>query len=478
MKPKAPKPAGPVIPKKIELWKLDRLIPYARNARTHTPEQVAEIAGSILEFGWTNPVLADEVGDIIAGHGRVLAARQLAMASVPVIVLSHLTDAQKRALRLADNRIPLNAGWNDELLALELREIRDEGGDVTKLGFPDDELARLLGEAKQDAPGPGLLAEFGANPFSVFDARRGEWQDRKRAWMAIGLDSIQGRDDDLQNMGSRANPRTDLAGLKMSEVGTGTSVFDPVLAELLVRWFSPRGGLVLDPFAGGSVRGVVSVRCGRSYLGVDLRPEQVEANRKQWAEIQAKAGQPVPAKRGKRAQEEPGAPAWRIGDSLDIDTICKGARADFILSCPPYHDLEVYSADPSDLSNMDYPSFLAAYRAIIAKACDLLLPDRFAAWVVGDVREKRSGAYRNFVADTIQAFIDAGLDLWNEALLVQVVGSVGLRCGKAFRQSRKLGKLHQNVLVFVKGSGKRAAEACGVPEAVADPEPSEGDEQH
>src|SRR5688572_29997431 len=125
----------------VEYWPLDRLIPYARNARTHSQAQVAEIAGSIRAFGFTNPILAGESGDIIAGHGRLAAARLLGLAEVPVIPLRGLTEVQRRQLVLADNRIALNAGWDLEMLNLELKDLSVVGADLAALGFTAEELA-------------------------------------------------------------------------------------------------------------------------------------------------------------------------------------------------------------------------------------------------------------------------------------------------------------------------------------------------
>ena len=128
----------------IERWPLDRLIPHARNARTHSEEQVAQIAGSIAEFGFVNPILVGDDGVMVAGHGRVLAARKLGLSEVPVIVLSHLTPTQRRALMIADNSISANAGWNEEMLAAELAALKDEAFDLDLLGFDDAEIDRLL----------------------------------------------------------------------------------------------------------------------------------------------------------------------------------------------------------------------------------------------------------------------------------------------------------------------------------------------
>ena len=120
------------------------LIPYARNARTHSDAQVAQIAASIREFGFTNPVLVDAEGGVIAGHGRLLAARKLGMAEVPTLELNHLTPAQRRAYVLADNRLALSAGWDADLLRIELGELQDEGFDLALTGFDIDEIAGFL----------------------------------------------------------------------------------------------------------------------------------------------------------------------------------------------------------------------------------------------------------------------------------------------------------------------------------------------
>jgi DNA modification methylase len=137
----------------VVTWPVERLIPYARNARTHSDEQVAQIAASIAEFGWTNPILAGSDGIIIAGHARLLAARKLGITEVPVIVLDHLTETQRRALVLADNRLALNAGWDEEMLRVELESIRDDGFDLDLTGFSDDELEDLLREPEEVVAG-------------------------------------------------------------------------------------------------------------------------------------------------------------------------------------------------------------------------------------------------------------------------------------------------------------------------------------
>ncbi len=126
---------------KVEPWPTTRLIPYARNARTHSDEQLAQIAASIVEFGFTNPVLAGSDGVVICGHGRLAAAQRLGLPEVPVVILDHLTPTQRRALIIADNRIAENSGWDPELLRLEIEALEDDHFDVSLTGFDADALA-------------------------------------------------------------------------------------------------------------------------------------------------------------------------------------------------------------------------------------------------------------------------------------------------------------------------------------------------
>lgn len=237
--------------------------------------------------------------------------------------------------------------------------------------------------------------------------------------------------------------RIDESGQKIAEAGTGISIFDPTLCELMYSWFSPEQAIILDPFAGGSVRGIVAAELNRNYVGIELRKEQVDANREQAARI-CKGNMPI----------------WHCGDSSEIKTIVD-QQVDMIFTCPPYADLEVYSDDPKDISTMDYPEFLESYRKILKHTADLLKEDRFAAIVVGEVRDKKTGIYYGFVPDTIRAMQDAGLKYYNEIILVTAIGSLPLRAGKTFSASRKIGKTHQNILIFVKGDPKRATQYCG-----------------
>lgn len=199
----------------VEYRPLDTLIPYARNSRTHSEAQVAQIAASIREFGFTNPVLIDADGGVIAGHGRILAARLLGMGDVPTIALGHLTPTQRRAYVIADNKLALNAGWDDAMLRVEFDDLAAEGFDLELTGFALDEIAALAGDDDNAADGEtaekgagSLAAKFMIPPFSVLNAREGWWQDRKRAWLALGIKSELGRGGGADD-GSRAG---DIAG--------------------------------------------------------------------------------------------------------------------------------------------------------------------------------------------------------------------------------------------------------------------------
>lgn len=529
----------------------------------------------------------------------------------------------------------------------------------------------------------------------MLDARKGKWQDRKRWWISKGIKSEVGRDKVQSSLDSAR--QVQISGDHESESWVTSSIFDPTLCELVYRWFCPDGGSILDPFAGGSVRGIVAAILGYEYVGVDLSSRQVAANQTQACEIipgydwpldavtpiekygdvwvkrddkfrvagvnggkvrtclalssdavglvtagsrsspqvnivahiakhlgvpcrvHVPSGELTPellSARGADAeiiQETPGynnviisrakkdadesgwtnipfgmecseaieqvrrqvvnipdgiqrivvpvgsamslagilwglkdsgleipvvgvtvgadptnrldeyappdwrnivtlvdsgtdysvpattttwhgiqldpyyeakcipfvedgdlfwivgvretvlpkvkstpSPTWIVGDSREIPILVSG-DFDFVFSCPPYADLEVYSDDPSDLSTLTYDEFIEAYRDIISKSVAKLKPNRFACFVVGDIRDKQ-GFYRNFVSDTIAAFQDAGAMLYNEAILITAVGSLPVRINRQFQGYRKLGKTHQNILIFYKGDVKRIPE--------------------
>jgi ParB-like chromosome segregation protein Spo0J len=183
---------------KITQKKVTELIPYVNNSRTHSDEQVAQIAASIKEFGWTNPILVDGQNGIIAGHGRLLAARKLGHKEVPTIELADLTETQKKAYIIADNRLALNAGWDNEMLTIELNDLLADGFALELLGFDPNEIDSLLTPEEEEVKEVkgNLSDKFLIPPFSVLNAREGWWQDRKRFWLSLGIKSELGRGED------------------------------------------------------------------------------------------------------------------------------------------------------------------------------------------------------------------------------------------------------------------------------------------
>jgi hypothetical protein len=185
---------------KIEQIKTSDLIPYARNSRTHSDAQVAQIAGSIREFGFTNPVLIDAENGIIAGHGRVLAAGKLGMESVPCIRLAHLTESQRRAYVIADNKLALNAGWDEEMLGLELADLRELDFDLSLLGFTEDELGEFdVEEGEMPNLSDGDKQPFQQMTFTVHDEQAEEVQ------AAIAKAKSMGHGESAVNENSNGN---------------------------------------------------------------------------------------------------------------------------------------------------------------------------------------------------------------------------------------------------------------------------------
>jgi hypothetical protein len=277
-----------------------------------------------------------------------------------------------------------------------------------------------------------LRKKFLEPPFSVLDTKGGDWQNRKREWKTLGIKSELGRDAEC--LPSFFGGDLDINGLDKygRKPMTGTSVFDPALCELMYHWYCPENGNILDPFAGGSVRGIIANYLGYNYTGIDIREEQIESNYQQGREIL-----------GERC------PKWICNDSnIELDLF--DCSFDMVFSCPPYADLEVYSDLDGDISNKNYSEFLKLYESIIYKSCKLLKSGGYAIFVVGDVRDKKTGFYKDFISDTKKAFINSGVGLYNEAILLQPLGTAMLRAGKIFTSGGKLTKVHENVLIFKK----------------------------
>jgi hypothetical protein len=422
-------PADNVIRRKVAA-----LVPYARNSRTHSKEQIDQIAASIKEWGFTTPILVDTDGQIIAGHGRLLAAQKLGLDEVPTMTATGWTDAQKKAYVIADNKLALNAGWDDALLAVEIKDLGDMGFDLSLTGFDAGELADLFKapdeEKYADGVAGNMAANYGVPPFSVLDTRQGNWVKRKAAWRSLIGDNGESREHTLGAEGGM-----------LSGMNNGVSLLDPVLAEIIVSWFGMAGGVAVDPFAGDTVFGFVAGTLGMTFEGIELRKEQAELNQARCTAADL--------------------PCTYYNDtSENIDAYIENDSADLIFSCPPYADLEVYSNDPRDLSTMAHDDFFKVYKSILQSTYRKLKNDRFAVIVMGEVRGK-DGAYIGTIPKTIELMEEIGFVYYNEIVLINPAGTLPLRAGKSMSATRKVGKMHQNVLVFLKGSAKAAVAQLG-----------------
>ena len=409
--------------------KVSELRPYERNPRKITEQAYANLKASLQEMGYHQRIIAQPDLRVVGGHQRIRALQELGVETVKILVPNRELSFEEFKRLLVQDNLPFGE------FDLKLLQSDFTMGELKGWGMP----AAWFNAFTKPQDAAKLADRFGIPPFSVFNAREGWWQERKAAWLALGIQSELGRDHKPTSCATDWMKR----GPEAEEGQANTSIFDPVLCEIAYQWFCPPGGNILDPFAGGSVRGIVASKLGRQYHGIDLSVPQVEANIAQAKEI---CGAPHPT--------------WDEGDSSALDTWVRPESCDFVFSCPPYFDLEVYSDSTQDLSNMAWGEFLLVYRTIIAKACAALKPDRFACFVVGEVRDDK-GMYRNLVGETVQAFLDAGMEFYNEAILVTAVGSLPVRVGRQFTAARKLGKTHQNVLVFVKGDPKAATQAIG-----------------
>jgi DNA modification methylase len=443
------------------------------------PDAAHRLKASILANNFTQPFYVWEVPEngtifCLDGKHRTLMLEQLIKEGHTVPYLLPATfihcENKKEAAKLVTIYSSIYARVSQKGLfdfmkeyELDFTELKDQMDlpefdmlEMMEMLNPTDAAATQAAEARSS-----LQEKFIIPPFSIFDTRQGYWMDRKRKWIAMGLESEDGRPEELfmaksgqssgiYNLRNRMREATGQdpswdeilkeAKKRGLHVYTGTSIFDPVLTEVVYSWFNIPGGVILDPFAGGSVRGLVASELGFNYIGIDIRPEQVEANIQQAMLLGAKQAE------------------WITGDSSQLNELLpESFRADLIFTCPPYADLEVYSDLEGDLSTMEYDEFLKTYQQIIKQSCGRLKDDRFACFVVGDIRDE-SGIYRNFVSQTIEAFLESGMLLYNEIILINVAGSLPVRVGRQMANSRKVGKMHQNVLVFYKGDSKKIKE--------------------
>ncbi|MGL9920973.1 DNA methyltransferase [Enterococcus sp. DIV1758] len=419
---------------RIEKMKLSDLKPAPYNPRIELKPGMTEyenLKNSLLEFGFVDPpIFNQQTGCLVGGHQRVAVAIDLGFKEVETSIVD-LPLKKEKILNIALNN--LEGSWDEEKLTVLLEDL--ESDELLLTGFSQSELDDLLSgldeietladKVKANPVNSNLFDSFLFPPFSYLDTKTKRWLDRKKQWKELGIKSELGREDNLVFSANLQAP-----GLE------GTSIFDPVLCELGYRWFTPKTkSNIFDPFAGGSVRGIVAKVLGHNYTGIDLRAEQVSANYANAREIGLSDIN------------------WICDDSLDIDEHIENESQDLLFTCPPYADLEVYSDDERDISNMSYEEFAEAYSEILKRSARKLKDNRFAVVTISDVRDKK-GFYRDLTGLTKQAFSEEGLFFYNDMILLNTAGSAALRARQSMN-NRKVVRIHQNVLVFYKGNPQK-----------------------
>ncbi|HGS8725121.1 TPA: DNA methyltransferase [Enterococcus faecalis] len=431
----------------IEKMKLSELHPADYNPRIELKpgmEEYEKLKQSIQEFGFVDPPIFNKrTGNLVGGHQRVSVAKDLGIGEIEVSIVD-LPIEKEKALNIALNKI--SGQWDEDKLVELLNELNTD--ELSLTGFNQEELDDLLSDldeietladkVKANPLNSNLFDSFLFPPFSYLDTKTKRWLDRKKQWKELGIKSELGREDNLVFSANLQAP-----GLE------GTSIFDPVLCELGYRWFTPKTeSNIFDPFAGGSVRGVVAKVLGHNYTGIDLRAEQVSANYANAREIGLSDIN------------------WICDDGLNIDNHIEDESQDLLFTCPPYADLEVYSDDKRDISNMSYEEFAEAYSEILKRSARKLKDNRFAVVTISDVRDKK-GFYRDLTGLTKQAFSEEGLFFYNDMILLNTAGSAALRARQSMN-NRKVVRIHQNVLVFYKGNPQKISKHFEVLETLDD----------
>jgi DNA modification methylase len=292
----------------------------------------------------------------------------------------------------------------------------------------------LWGEEISDKK--NLADYFIIPPFSILNASSKKWQQRKKIWMHRINDKAQARSNKLRVCGDIfAGHSYDQAVKFMSIKGDTTSILDPVLSEVLLHWFSEENHNVFDPFAGDAVFGYVSAYKNRLFEGIELRQEQVKFNQTLIDELNTNS-------------------KYICDDALNIKNHFENESKDFMFTCPPYADLEVYSDLENDLSTMTYEQFFETIEKVLIDCYSILKYNRFACIVIGEVRNRTTGCYIGLVPNIIGIMERAGFYYYNEIILQTPIGNLQMRAGTYMNQNRKVGKQHQNVLVFYKGNPK------------------------
>lgn len=420
--------------------KLSQIKPNPKNPRLIKDDKFNKLVESIRTFPKMmekRPIVCvtDVDGKIypLGGNMRLKALGELKYKEIPdnwVQMADDWTEEERREFVIKDN---VGFGeWNWEELANEwdAEKLEEWGLDVPDFGTDEGELNN---EDKEAQAVQKLEDRFIVPPFSILNAREGKWQERKKYWKDLIKDTGITRDT-----GNQTNTRyrsVDGFSAAREDENVG-SVLDPVLSEIILKWFGLNNSNTFDCFSGDTVFGYVSSYLGNSFTGIELRQSQVDFNNERTKGFNAK---------------------YICDDGRNVLNYIEENSQDLLFSCPPYFDLEVYSDLENDASNQkEYKDFLKILNDAFSNAIKCLKDNRFAVIVCGDVRDKKGNYYR-FPDHIKEIFENNGMPLYNELILIDPVGNLQMRVGK-YMEHRKVGKTHQNVLVFYKGNSKKIKE--------------------
>lgn len=478
---------------------LSQLSENVSNPRTITDTKLERLVESILVFPRMlslRPIVVDENNVILGGNMRFRALSRISSMKfptlkktlsgsatftkktefereqlldywrtwlrspvAPVSTAASLSSEERREFIIKDN---VGFGqWDTDALSDDWSDIDFDEWGLDGLWENEEEELGTSERVKDGGAENGSLNDrFIVPPFSIIDTRKGYWQARKKVWRELIGDMGESRKDTLvtcnelkyKDLYVRSRKERSKLGVSFNEylekyvseeekeraeqkvLSTGVSLLDPVMAEIVCRWFGFEKCKTFDCFAGDSVFGYVSSYLGNEFVGIELRPEQAQLNN----------------------DRTEGVPARYIcDDGQNVAQHIEAESQDLLFSCPPYFDLEKYSDLDNDASNQkSYVDFIAILRNAFTSAIGCLKKNRFAVIVVGDVRDKRTGFYYDFCGDIKQIFKDGGMPLYNEVILIEAGASTAIRVGRSMI-NRKVGKMHQNILVFYKGDPKQ-----------------------
>lgn len=483
---------------KTEQVKLSQIQVNGANPRTISKEKFSKLINSILVLPKMldlRPIVVDNTMTALGGNMRLRALTTIAdMTEAEVAdTLNGCRDFQKKTEAEQQLLLDYWARWKDRPTAPVLKafELSDEEQREfiikDNVGYGEWDMDALanewdaedlngwgldLWEDKTDdgsgsdasrqnsAPESSLFDRFVVPPFSILDTRKGYWQDRKKKWYDIIGDMGESRNDTLvtsleikyKDLYQRTREHRKECGLSFKEyidkyvsqedlekeqakiVAQGVSILDPVMAEIVCRWFGQENGTAFDCFAGDSVFGFVAAHLGNDFTGIELRDKQAALNNERVEGMKAR---------------------YICDDGQNVAQHIEPESQDLLFSCPPYFDLEKYSDLPNDASNQgSYEDFIKILENAFTGAVSCLKQNRFAAICVGDVRDKNTGFYYDFCGDIKRIFKQNGMRLYNEIILVEQTASTALRASR-YMDSRKVAKTHQHLLVFFKGDPKK-----------------------